>query len=116
MPISLEPDKSFAVVLDGDKDKPADSRPTFYAKSQTMRGHESVLEVIDSKHLPDVTVADVFSRTCDKLSEVICDWSNMGSFVFGKAELKDLLTYQEAVELLQKVGRNSHVEPEEKKS
>jgi hypothetical protein len=27
-----------------------------------------------------------------------------------------MLTYQEAIELLQKVGRNTHLEPEEKKS
>lgn len=116
MPISLEPDKRFPIVLDSDMDKPKESRPTFWAKSQTMRGHEDVLAAIDYKHEPEVTVADIFEKTCSKLSEVIVAWSNMGQHVFGETQYKDLLTYDEAVELLRKVGRNAHIEPEEKKS
>ena len=116
MPISLEPDKRFAIVLDSDKDKPKETRPTFWAKSQTMRGHESVLETIDYKHEPEVTVAEVFEKTCAKLEQVIVGWSNMGSHKFGETRYQDLLTYDEAMELLRKVGRNAHMEPEEKKS
>lgn len=116
MPISLEPDKRFPVVLDCDKDKPKESRPTFYVLSQTMRGHEAILQTIDCKYEADITVAEVFERTCQKISEVLVGWSNMGNAVFGQTDIRDLLTYDEAVELLRKIGRNSHIEPEEKKS
>ena len=116
MPISLEPDKRFAVVLDSDKDKPKESRPVFWAKSQTMRGHESVLESVERMYDPEATVAEVFEAVCQKLSEVIVGWENMGQFVFGQHDFRDVLTHLEALELLRKVGRNSHLEPEEKKS
>jgi hypothetical protein len=116
MPISLEPDKRFAIVLDSDIDKPKESRPTFWAKSQTMRGHESVLEAIEFMYKPDATVAEVFKSVCDKLTEVIVGWDNMGPFVYGQHGFAEVLTHLEALELLRKVGRNSHLEPEEKKS
>lgn len=116
MPISLEPDKRFAIVLDSDMDKPKESRPTFWAKSQTMRGHESVLETIEFMYKPEVTVAEVFKVVCDKLDEVIVGWENMGQFVFGQHKFGEVLTHLEALELLRKVGRNTHLEPEEKKS
>lgn len=116
MPISLEPDKRFAIVLDSDMEKPKESRPTFWAKSQTMRGHESVLGAIDSMHAPEATVADCFNAVCAKLDEVIVGWENMGEFIFGKTSFREVLTHLEAMELLRKVGRNTHLEPEEKKS
>ena len=116
MPISLEPDKRFSVVLDCDAAKPKESRPTFFVLSQTMRGHKEILDVIDCRYQEEITVDEIFELTCKKLSEVIVGWSNMGDHVFGQSDLRDLLTFNEATELLRKVGRNSHVEPEEKKS
>jgi len=90
MPISLEPGNRFPVVLDCDADKPAESRPTFYVLSQTMRGHQSILEAIDYRHKPEVTVEQVFNCACDKLNEVIVGWSNMGEFVFGRAKFREM--------------------------
>jgi hypothetical protein len=46
MPVFLEPDQSFPIVLDCDKDKPKESQPTFLVKSQSMRGQREVLRVL----------------------------------------------------------------------
>ena len=114
MPISLEPDKPFAIVLDCDADKPAELRPTFFARSQTMRGHLQICEALEA--YANKTAAELFDTTCEMLSKVLCGWQNMGSHVFGQTDLRDLLTIAEARELLRKVAYNAHITLEEKKS
>lgn len=116
MPISLEPDKRFPVVLDCDKDKPKESRPTFYVLSQTMRGHLQILETLDKWSEDGVTPAALFEATCEQLTRIVAGWQHMGQYEFGKADLRDMLTYSEARELLRKCAYNSHLEQEEKKS
>ena len=116
MPISLEPDKRFAVVLDGDASKPIESRPMFYVLSQTMRGHLRILEALDKWSEPGVTPEQLFETTMAELIRVVVGWSSMGSFVFGTDDLRDLLSYDEARQLLRKVAYNTHLDPEEKKS
>ncbi len=115
MPISLEPDRRFSVVLDSDAAKPKESRPTFYALSQTMRGHLQILETLDKWSENDITPAELFEATCVQLTRVVSGWSHMGQFKFGEADLRDMLTYSEARELLRKVAYNTHLEQEEKK-
>ena len=115
MPISLEPDKRFSVVLDCDAAKPKESRPTFFVLSQTMRGHLQILEALDKWSENDITPAALFEATCVELTRVVSGWSNMGNFKFGESDLRDMLTYSEARELLRKVAYNSHLDQEEKK-
>ena len=115
MPISLEPDKRFPIVLDCDKDKPKELRPTFYALSKTMSEHVSLMEFVDNVY-KDNTVAGVFDAICGKLDEVIVGWENMGRFQFGRDSFASMLTHLEAMDLLRKVAHNAHLEPEEKKS
>lgn len=116
MPISLEPNKRFAVVLDGDAEKPMHERPVFYCHSQTMRGHLAILETLDKWNEPDITPAKLFEATITVLQQVIVGWSCMGSYVFGETDLRDLLSYDEARQLLRKIAYNTHLDTEEKKS
>jgi hypothetical protein len=116
MPISLEPGKRFAVVLDGDANKPMHERPLFYVQSQTMRGHLEILETLDKWNEDDVTPAALFEATITELQRVIVGWSCMGSYVFGETDLRDLLSYDEARQLLRKIAYNTHLDIEEKKS
>lgn len=114
MPISIEPNQLFPIVLDCDKDKP--SPPTFWARSQSMRGQLRVAKVLDRWVTEsEVTPEQLFSDAVDVLSEVIVRWDGM-PVEFSKDALWDVLTYQEARELLRKVAHNEHMTPEEKKS
>lgn len=117
MPLFLEPDQQFPIVLDSDADKPKDVRPTFFAKSQSMRGQQRIGEVLDMwTTTPDLTLADLFNATIDVLRGVIVGWKNMGGIAFDHESLRDLLTYNEARELLRKVMYNQHITADEKKS
>lgn len=117
MPIFLEPDHQFPVVLESDKAKPAESRPTFFAKSQSMRGQERIAEVLDLlSEDTDITTQELFGRTCERLQAVLAGWKNMGGKKYNPEELRDLLTYSEARELLRLVAYNQHIDHEEKKS
>jgi hypothetical protein len=115
MPIALEPGEGFPVVLDSDASKPAESRPTFLAKSQSMRGQRKIAAVLDYMHEEEVKTDDLFDRSIAALGEVIVGWKNMGRD-YSKEALEDVLDYSEARELLRKVSANQHVTKEEKKS
>jgi hypothetical protein len=114
MPISLRPNKRFPIVLECDKDLPSNERPVFYALSKTMEGQQDTLEFLDQ--LRDQTLEEAFRTTCDKLQELIVGFNNMGNHVFGQHDWRQILSFEEARELIRKVAHNSHLEPEEKKS
>jgi hypothetical protein len=116
MPISLEPEQIFQVVLDIDAAKPADVRPVFLCKSQSMRDHLKILQVLDKWLEKDVTPETLFDATCCEIKRVVTATKNMGSFNLASDDFKDLLTYDEARELLRKIGSNAHLKPDEKKS
>lgn len=117
MPLFLEPDQKYPIVLDSDADKPEESRPTFFAKSQSMRGQQKVGDVLDLwTNNPDLTVAELFDATIVVLADVVVGWKNMGEIEFSAEALRDVLTYQEARELLRKVMYNQHLTTDEKKS
>jgi len=111
MPLFLEPDQHFSIVLESDTDKPIESRPVFFAKSQPMRTHSALLLFIDTITDDCKNADDVFAKTCTKLREVVIGWEHMGdAFDF------DLLSFDEAKELLRRVANNQHVSNDEKKS
>jgi hypothetical protein len=115
MPLFLEPDQRFPIVLESDKDKPVESRPTFYAKSQSMRGIRKIAEVIDQMDSAS-NMDEMLRLILDELMDCLTGWTNMGSYEFSRVSLEIVLTYPEARELLRKVMANQHVQPEEKKS
>lgn len=117
MPVFLEPGQKFPIVLESDESKPAEIRPTFFAKSQSMRGQEQVLAVLDRlTGDDDVTPKQLFDDVCETLGKVLVGWSNMSGIEYTPEAIRDVLSYTEARELLRKVAYNSHVQPEEKKS
>lgn len=119
MPIALEPNQSFDVVLPSDKDKPAESRPTFIARTQSMRGQRQTLKAIDDSvdtKNEDLTHELMFKIVLDELERVLVGWRNMGERDFSRDALEDVLSFREARELLMMVAHNQAVQPEEKKS
>jgi len=117
MPIFLEPDQRFPVVLEVDKDKPQESRPIFFAKSQSMRGQKRISDVLDRLTKDDdVTTDELFADVVETLGTVLTGWKNMNGIEYSKDALYDVLSYGEARELLRKVAYNQHVADEEKKS
>lgn len=113
MPLFLEPDQKYPVVLDCDKDKtPA---PTFFAKSQSMRGQQKVAECLNKLTDEETTTPQLFDATVETLGEVLVGWSNMGR-EYSVEALRDVLSYSEARELLRKIMYNQHLQTEEKKS
>ena len=115
MPVFLEPDQKFPIVLERDKDKPAESRPTFFAKSQSMRGQRRVADTLDRLREKDVSTKQLFDEIVETLGAVLVGWSNMG-IPYAKESIENVIDYFEARELLQLVMFNQHVTSEEKKS
>ncbi len=121
MPVFLEPGQKYPVVLDCDKDKTP--CPTFYAKSQSMRGQLAIGQVLDAWTESDETLERLFEMTREKLAEVVIGWSGMvdpttqQEIPFSPDSFVDVLSYAEARELLTKVAYNRHFDAvEEKKS
>ena len=114
MPVCLEPNQKFFVVLECDKDKTP--RPTFWVKSQSMRGQLQVLDLLGQLNTETtLTASQLFETTIAKLKEVVIGWENMGRD-FSPEAFEEILTYHEARELLRKVAYNLHyADPDEKK-
>lgn len=113
MPIFLEPDATYPVVLESDEGKTP--CPTFIAKAQGMRGQAAIAATLDELNSEtSKTAQQLFDSIIGRLLEVLVGWENMG-VEFSEEALRDL-TYQEAREVLTKVMYNQHVTPEEKKS
>lgn len=117
MPLFLEPGQKYPIVLDVDAAKPKETQPTFFARSQSMRGQQQIGEVLDLwTENPDVTVRELFDQTIQVLSGVVVGWKNMGGIEFSADGLREVLNYNEARELLRKVMYNQHITADEKKS
>lgn len=116
MPVFLDPDATFPVVLDSDLDKPAESRPTFWVKAQSMRGQLTLGDVLDKMHDGEPTTEVLFERACEELSKVVIRWENMGGYECNKESMQEVLSYFELREIIRKTMYEQHLQPEEKKS
>ena len=116
MPLFLEPDQEYPIVLDVDAGKPVESQPTFFAKSQSMRGQQKIGEVLDMWGESNLTLKDLFDATIAALDGVVVGWKNMGGLEFSSEDMRNVLNYSEARELLRKVMYNQHLTTDEKKS
>lgn len=110
MPIFLEPNREFPVVLESDKDKTP--KPTFYARALSMRMQQEVSDVLD-KWLGDVNFDDLLSATVDVLLKVFTRIKNMPGEL--SKEWLMQLSYNEARELLRTVLLNNHLDHNAKK-
>ncbi len=117
MPLFLEPGQQYPIVLDCDANKPVETRPTFFAKSQSMRGQQKIGQVLDLwTDKPEITIQELFDQTIQVLDGVVVGWKNMGDIAFSNDALRDVLAYSEAREILRKVMFNQHITADEKKS
>lgn len=116
MPKFLEPDQRFPIVLEGDKDKA--NPPTFFAKSQSMRGQMQLNAKFDEliDHNKHQSTEELFAEVVATLATVVIGWQNMGDIPFSVDAFYDVLDSTEAFELLRKVQYNQHVDLEAKKN
>jgi hypothetical protein len=114
MPLFLEPDQRFPIVLDSDKDKPKETRPTFFAKSHSMRSQRKLSEQIDAA-FESGDVNAIYDANSKLLFENLVDWQNMGGYSLSLESIQEVLNFQEVRELLRKITSNQHLGPEEKK-
>jgi len=120
MPLSLEPDRRFPVVLEIDKDKPSETQPTFYANSKSMRDAEDTADEFDAMLSDSQNGKELHKRTCEMLHKHVVGWKNMGNFTFPTSPQEwyetGVLTFAEAAELLRGIIRNRSLNVDEKKS
>ena len=118
MPL-IDTSKTFCVVLEIDSGKPKELRPEFVAASQTMRGQIEIFEALDYANEADAEVQEVFQRTIAMLKKVIVGWKNVainGLVVdFDALRFDEVLSIQEARELLRKIAHRHEVSADEKK-
>lgn len=114
MPQSLDPGASYPIALDADKEIAAEKRPTFFVRGLTMRDQQILGDALNAS-LELTTTEEIFSATCELLTKYLTGWKHMGQFEF-PSELRDVLSHQEARELLRKILHGSYVTPDEKKS
>lgn len=113
MPILCEPDATFPVVLESDKDKTP--QPTFIAKAQSMRGQQRIGATLDLWNESELSVRELFEKTLEVLGAVFVGWRNMPK-PYSVEALADTINYAEARELLRQVLFASQLDPESKKS
>lgn len=113
MPRALEPDVTFDVVLESDRDKPSDSRPTFVYRSLTCREWSKAAGFFD--HASGLTAAEFVEQIVEVASIGLVGWRNMG-IEFDKSKLLDVVTPAEARELLQRSVNGAVPDPEAKKN
>jgi len=78
-----------------------------------------VLRVIDAATdaaNESLTVDEMFEMTITMRCKVMVGWRNMGDHKFSREAIEEILSFNEARELLRKVAYNQAVQHEEKKS
>jgi len=119
MPIAVEPNKSFRVVLKSDADKPIESQPYFLFRYLSGRDWRSLTEKVNKLGDKD-TGKSALDGIFDILQFGLVGWKNMIApdgqpILYDPAELDRLLTITESNELLIKF-RNQGIEAEELKN
>ena len=112
MPLLLEPKQRYAVVLESDKDKPAETQPRFWAYALSAR--ESIQLVEEARAYK--SDQEIF----DKLKTLVVGWDNMVSrdgnvIEFSPDTLGDILTTNEQGELFCKIRDNDFLSESDKK-
>jgi len=108
MPILLEPEQKYPIVLDRDESLDEQTRPTFFASAMSARQSFDIRKVIHSFSDDE--------QGFDLLQTLVIDWRNVKDEDFSPDKLLDVLTTTEGWELLRKIVANDHVTASEKKS
>jgi len=124
MPKALEPGIKFPMALKSDRDKPVETRPVFWVRALAVREQEQLSELVDSWYAKadDFTTKQWYEKHITFLLEHVEDWDNINDpetgepIKFDEAGIRDVLSYQETVELVRMFLQNSHLDDMEKKS
>lgn len=106
MPLILDPEATFEVVLDYDKKKDKKVRPVFVFKYLSARQWKKLAEIHDNFiEWSKIGTDSILNHTFEGLRMVMVDWRNMKtakgeSIEFDMEKLEDMLTPSEADELL----------------
>jgi len=106
MPMALDPNATFDVVLRSDAEKPAGERPTFEMRFLSCRQWREIAEAAD--RLDEAGGgAEVLDRVVDLLGRCVGGWRQMTdadgrTMSYTPDCLADVLTMSEAQELLQR--------------
>jgi hypothetical protein len=99
MPLALDPDETFSLVLKTDESKPVDSRPAFLFRFLTARKFREVQrlrqEASDEKNNEKCA-----SLIRDALVAGLNGWKNMADIAYTPDAIDDVLTIVEKWELL----------------
>src|SRR3989339_1421159 len=100
MPLALDPNQTFKVVLASDKGKP--QPPVFIMRYKSSRKWRKIAELHAAwADTPDPNT--MLDKVFEILGETICDWSNMPGDIgqYSPDKLEDILTPTEAIELME---------------
>lgn len=111
MPRALDPNDTFDVVLDSDKNK--DPQPTFVFRAATGRQWRQMGIALDK---PGVEVGAYCDHLYDAVKTTLTNWHGMNDIAYDQEKLEDLITPIEAREILHKVLEQGVLSPEAKKN
>src|SRR5690606_36961978 len=112
MPVALDPNKRFEVVLESDKSLPDKQRPTFIFRHLTAREFMSSADDCDALSQSG-SGRQALDSILSRLGKGIVGWRNMNGIEFSADKLADLLTVQEAGELLSAMVKGNQVEAQD---
>ena len=119
MPLALEPNATYDVVLSIDADKPEDRRPTFVFRYLSSRKWKELARLTDKFEKDDSGEAAI-DAVFDVIRMVLAGWRNMigpdgKEIPYNPAELDDMVTPAEAMELMMAAeGQVPNVEDKKK--
>jgi hypothetical protein len=124
MPIALDPQETFEIILESDKDKPQESQPRFIYRYLTCRqwrklsGYRDELEKL--KQDKSATIDNVMNKTIEMASMNLVSWENIfgndGELItFDKDKFEDIVTIIEANELIVKLSNQGLTFDDKKK-
>lgn len=115
MPLALDPEARFELVLESDADKPAGERPTFVCRFMPNRDWKVVAHVADRiGELAAEGIEAMLTQMEDALALALVDWRHMGGIDYARERIPDVLTPGELVELIQKAVQQTSVSVAEK--
>jgi hypothetical protein len=119
MPRACEPGLTFELWLDFDEAKPIEERPVFYCMTLSMSEKKRAGEAIDSLATSKDS-NELYGRVISALSICLSGWRNMRNrrgdeLLFSAESLSEVLTLQEAIELVRKTLNAQFVSAEDKK-
>lgn len=125
MPLPLEPNETFEIILKSDKDKPREIQPRFIYRHLTCRQWKKVAKFKDNldEIAKDKSAKDVLDRMLNEIKETattnLIGWVNMkdlqgNSIPFDIEKFEDIIGLEEANELIAKL-ENFRLSVDEKK-